>query len=416
MSTGNSLITAIIREENRAALRMVNPQHLLNTTPNNKRSERQFFDFVRTHVTNHRVFPSADICLAQNYDYRTSDNQPVSYYLDRFRTRAMFNLATQFKREMTPLLAEHRMDDVFDLLIQLKNNMSMVRIAETVRTIADIADEILQDAEDSIYTDGLQAVPFGYPSLDRVTGGMVGGDSHYIVARPGVGKSNVLAHCAAHAWRAGFRPLLLTMEMSDIQYARRVIAQEAGLRPSMISRKQLDVFAIEQLREAKQRFEQAHDFYMVNGEMKQTVSNIASLIQQLEPDCVYLDASYLIDVGYSANKKTWEKIEEVGNELKFVALNCNVPILQTVQFNREAASKKKFELENAAGSDNIARIASTFVALTKKEGEEDVRYADLKKNREGEDNIGFKINFKFSPPDFSEIESSEDSLIDEYEI
>jgi replicative DNA helicase len=111
------------------------------------------------------------------------------------------------------------------------------------------------------------------------------------------------------------------------------------------------------------------------------------------------------------------KIAAIGEELKHLAISRNIPIIQTVQFNREAEKNKKFGLETIAGSDAISQLGSIILAM----GQADDPYKDVRrkieiiKNREG-GLCEFEINYRFSPPDFTEISALADSNLTEEEI
>ena len=79
------------------------------------------------------------------------------------------------------------------------------------------------------------------------------------------------------------------------------------------------------------------------------------------------------------------------------------PIVQSVQFNREATKDKKGgRLENIGGSDVVGQISTSVITI--KAGpspdEQTKRTLGLEKNREGARELEMDINFLFDPPNF----------------
>src|SRR4029453_5851452 len=85
-------------------------------------------------------------------------------------------------------------------------------------------------------------VPFGYGFVDRLTGGMQGGDIVLIVGRPGIGKTYTLLNFASRAWKAGYSPMIVSMEMMQLQIARRIVGIITGLDPNQIKKGTVSCF------------------------------------------------------------------------------------------------------------------------------------------------------------------------------
>lgn len=144
-------------------------------------------------------------------------------------------------------------------------------------------------------------------------------------------------------------------------------------------------------------------FHLLTGSFDKSVPLVDAAIQEFSPGLVCIDASYLMDPATKAMKKSFELVADVAKEIKQVATNRNKPIIQTVQFNREASKAKKRGAEHIGGSDAVGQITTVGVSI--KEGssagyENSRRTLDLFKNREGPSEKSFEIDFLFSPPSF----------------
>jgi replicative DNA helicase len=127
------------------------------------------------------------------------------------------------------------------------------------------------------------------------------------------------------------------------------------------------------------------------------------MVDELRPDVLYIDAAYLVSVNGSS-AKMWEKLAMVGERLKELAISRDIPILQTVQFNRDAVKTKTFDLHTIGGSDTIGQLGSVIYAITEAEApyNETRRNISVIKNREGSV-AEFDIHYTFDPPNFTEV-------------
>ena len=84
--------------------------------------------------------------------------------------------------------------------------------------IADYSDrmELLESRINN--PDGFSiGVPSGITTIDSVFGGFQPGDFVVVIGWTGTGKSSLTRLFAANAWRAGYRPLIISLEMDRVQ-------------------------------------------------------------------------------------------------------------------------------------------------------------------------------------------------------
>lgn len=406
MSFGKLFLSSVIKSGNKAYLNRVKDELFLEKKgPSDSVSEKDFLNFVRQHVMSYRVLPSSQVITKAGYEYIETD-QPPEYYIEELKKRAVYNSFRAFSENMKPLLTtQFDLDKAYELITEFSNRVSKLSVADRYKSLAELGQEIQAQIEQRKNGKHDVFIPFGWPTLDKLTGGVTAGDLVYIVARPGVGKSQLLSHCAYHAYSKGFSPLVLTMEMTDVQLARRIFGIAGKFNHDSIRRNVPNNEVEKRLNQAVEEVEQSKtDFNVICGQVRQTVENVASLIDELKPDVVYIDAAYLLNLKNS-NAKAWEKIALVGEKLKELAISRGIPIIMTVQFNREASKGKRFQMDTIAGSDAIAQLGSVILAVQPGEEpyEETRRFLEMIKNREG-GLAEFEINYTFDPPNFSEVE------------
>lgn len=193
------------------------------------------------------------------------------------------------------------------------------------------------------------------------------------------------------------------MELLDRLFAARILGLAAGFNPNTLRTLDADFHTKQKLEHFIEANRHTQGYYLAEGNFNQTPNKIAALIDELRPDIVYIDASYLVSPNAS-NKAKWEKLSEVGEDIKKIAMEYDVPIFQTMQFNREAEQKKTYGLANIAGGDFTGQLGSVVLGIQKGTGmfEETRRKITVSKNRDG-DQTEFEINFTFTPPNFDEV-------------
>jgi replicative DNA helicase len=414
VSYGKLFLSSVIKSGNKNYLNRVKDE-LFNDrdrTKDSSATELDWLNFIRRHVMEFRTLPSASVLRSENFEYIETD-QPPEYYLEQLVKRAVWNSYKGFAKNMEPLV-KHQFDlqRATELITEFSKDVARLSVADKYKSLTELGREIQAQIESRKQGNSEVFIPFGWPTIDRLTGGVTGGDLVYIVARPGVGKSQLLSYCSYNAYKNGFSPLVLTMEMTDVQLARRIYGVAGEFNHDSIRRDIPDSEVERRLSEAVNSFEQNQlQFNVICGQVRQTVENVATLIDELKPDVVYIDAAYLLNLKNS-NAKAWEKIALVGEKLKEIAISRNVPIIQTVQFNRDALKNKRFQMDTIAGSDAIGQLGSVILAVQpgQEPYEETRRQLEIIKNREG-GLAEIEINYLFDPPNFTEVEyiQSEDT-------
>src|SRR5918994_4337248 len=100
------------------------------------------------------------------------------------------------------------------------------------RAIHDLLSSELDKLE-RLSAEGLSitGTPSGFEDLDRITGGFQPGNLIVLAARPGMGKSALMANFAEHAALTGRQAVaLFSLEMSEGELAPRFIASQASVK------------------------------------------------------------------------------------------------------------------------------------------------------------------------------------------
>jgi len=234
------------------------------------------------------------------------------------------------------------------------------------------------------------------------------------VGRPGVGKSYFLGNMSLYSYREMQAvPLVVTMEMSAVQWSRRLAALESSVTAQMLRLGRLSIYGKNQLQQAINIFAgMDRPYYILQGSLNSTVEDLALRVQELRPSVVYVDGAYLMQTK-EKNKARWERVTTVAEYQKMIAKEFDIPIIASWQFNRKGPGS----LGNIAYSDAISQLASIVCGIEdeKKQGQtmwEARVYKILKllKGREGERGV-IRVLY-----DMDRMVIEQDSVISGYSI
>lgn len=258
--------------------------------------------------------------------------------------------------------------DTAQVMDALRNSMrslshvdgQMVRMPDIMAALYDTTERKLQGSE--------TIIPTGLPDLDAVIGGMYPTELTIIGARPGVGKSAFAQMIATNAARKGFKVAICSREMSDVQYAQRMVSEFADINGMKLRRAQL-----------------SNDEWRAFGDAISALSGlpisfsfrtryVEDLIQvaQAEKDSVGLD---LLVVDYVQLLQTREKTDNevlrlgrISGKLKGLAMDLGIPVIALAQVRRtEGRCAVMPILQDLKGSGDLEQDADGVIFLHRPE-------------------------------------------------
>lgn len=413
MSDGKKLFRAIIEHGS--------PRTLLDVSEDlfaGQEEETALYQQLMSYVRQYGVLPQVETFHERTRIALPEAPEPLRYYLDKVHSNFLFqHIKSSFAAEYGTAL---RAANPYRIIELMETTLSVARRRRRVDSAVNIRQLLIGAMDDYAQAQscgGNTGVPTGWPTLDEVTYGYQPGDLITWVAASGMGKTYSLLHQAYESWRAGYRSLVLTTELALKQVGRRFAGMLGGVNPDMLRRVQLSTRKQMAMR---QQFEAIpfHDGDRLNifyTTMVGRVTALDSLVMEFAPDIVYIDSFYLLkpDVGNRSMSKI-ERVPMVVEELKNITLIRDIPICITTQYNRQAgATGKQGGVENIGLTDSLRTDSSLIISIYPGESpnEKTQRHIKLLKGREGEE-AEFDINYKFNPPDFSEIPRSEVGIPD----
>lgn len=340
MTVGIDLLAAIRKLKSRAALHELHDELFTE-------AERPVYHFIRDFVAEHHSFPLPETVRRNTRIALPKVAEPHTYYLRDVRNRALYNaIRTPFTELADALQANGRPDmgaaiEAIQAMQAASNRF--VQSGSGVESSASVIERVRAEFHEAQFNHDLRGVTSGWAPVDEATLGYQPEDLITWVGRPGRGKSWLLIKQAYAAWAAGHRVLFISMEMSAEAIMRRMVGLHSRINPHLIRAGLVQTLAVPLVERAFQEMQEINPIEICTANFNRSVDQIHAFVERHMPDIIFVDASYLLTpmkkrFGSSGRRET---ISDTTEEMKQLASNSHRPIVQTVQFNRQAEQRRR---------------------------------------------------------------------------
>ena len=282
------------------------------------------------------------------------------------------------------------------------------------------------DARYDFYHRTEVKVPFYLDFFNKITkGGLPRKTLNIALAGTGVGKSLFMCHCAAGNLMAGLNVLYITMEMAEEKIAERIDTNLLGMTTDDL--RELPKTTYDTLMGRVKKRSKGKLIVKEYPTACAGSANFRHLINELKikknfvPDIIYIDylnicTSSRIKAGSNVNSYTM--IKAIAEELRGLAVECNVPIVSATQTTRTGYSSSDVGLEDTSESFGLPATADFMFALISSEELQQLGQIMVKqlKNRYGDPALHkrFVIGVDYSKMKlYNTEESAQDDLVDD---
>ncbi len=398
MSEGLRLLSSILTSDSPGTLLRLAPDLFID-------DEVDAYQFVRSHYRQYRELPQVGTVQTETNIRLPAANEPLQFYLDAVTDRHSYNEIIVQYQTMRQQLQVRDMQAVSETVRDMTHAMQGRRQGGSVVSMGEALGEVTERLDATFGYGGMTGIPCGWDGIDEVTGGYQNSDLVTWVGRPSLGKTYQLLKQAMFAHSQGHAPLFITTEMGIEQIARRYVALELGINPTLLKMNMISTYARRRIETLKAEMLRDTRFKIFSVGMGTKVSTVEALMQEFGPSAVYLDGAYLLHPTAKGKMNRIERVGEVFDELKGLTISSNTPIINTMQFNRAAGKDgKEGSLETIGFTDAVGMHSSIVIRIGfgPTATPRDSRENQFLKGREGE-NGSVYTNFKFAPVDFSEI-------------
>jgi len=278
----------------------------------------------------------------------------------------------------TKMRSPHEVLDAFEEICKI--NLDCQKGIELFENIDDVIDDIL-NVETYISS--------GWPWLDEAIGGGFNesGKALYMFAgQANIGKSIFLGNVAANIAKQNKSVLLITLEMSEMVYAKRIVSNitKIPMRDFKFNTPSLKTMLMDE----KDKIPEGRIFIKEFPPSTITPKQINSFIKKIKDsgeriDAVVIDYISLLTTSFGSN--SYERIKHICEQVRALSYVFECPVVSAMQMNRSQFGKENPGMEGLA--ESIGAAATSDIILSIFQSEEDQELGLIKlgmiKNRYG---------------------------------
>lgn len=386
MNTEATLISAVCKNKDISTLLADNVDELFT-------SHKDIWEGLKSYYYKFKSVPEAGVLLEKFKDFEIDNNvkAETAYYLDKLKSEFLSNRikniiikSGSMLKEDAPSRVLSEMQAALSGLNKFTNNVRDLDITDTEDAVRHFEATKVRSAEmggsPGIKT-GFQAIDLAYPT------GMAPGHLIVAIGWPGRGKTWFTSYLACKAWEQGFKPMIVSLEMSPENMRDRIYTMlGSGLfKASDLSTGDINIDDFKSW--SKKKFENKSGFVLVSNEgmAEVTPATIQGKIDQHKPDLVILDYHQL----FSDNKKSMgatERNMNISREFKMLAMTNNIPVIDITAATMDDVSDQDNPpmLSQVAWSKAIEYDADMAIAIHKYTGTQMIEVVS-RKNRHGQE-------------------------------
>ena len=296
-------------------------------------------------------------------------------------------------------------------------------VRKEVQDIGSIINEAMNDIQEAQNNPGLNGVPSGFVSIDRITQGWQKSDLIILAARPSVGKTAFSLNLARNAAVDHHMPVaFFSLEMSSIQLAKRLMTSESGLSADKIKGgNRLEPHEWAQL-EYKLKALASAPLYIDDTpgiQLMEFRTKAKNLVKNKGVRIIFVDYLQLMQGPTELRGMREQEVAAISRTLKATAKELNVPIIALSQLSRQAVQRQggggKPVLSDLRESGSIEQDADMvlfihrpdFVGLSENPEDKEKTQIIIAKHRNGE-TCDIDMVFKSEQIRFMEVDEALD--------
>lgn len=222
---------------------------------------------------------------------------------------------------------------------------------------------------------------------DALNGGFIeNGRSLYVFAgETNIGKSIFLGNIASNIAKQGKNVLLITLEMSELLYARRICTNISKIPLKDLS---TNTNALRQAIEEEKTNGSGRIFIKEFPPSTITPNQLKAFVKKLTDTGVPIHAivlDYLNLLHSSVGSNSYERIKNVTEQVRAMSYIFNCPVISATQLNRSGFNTENPDLATISESVGLAATADVIVSIFQNEEDRDLGIIRLgmMKNRYG---------------------------------
>jgi replicative DNA helicase len=326
VNTEAELISAVCKNKDISTLLADNVDDIFT-------SHRDIWESLKSYYYKFKAVPEAGVLMERHKDFEPVEiKAETGYYLDKLKneylTNRLKNIIIQSGSSLKEDAASRVLSNMQSKLAELSRYTNNVRDIDI--TDIESAERHFQSVKErSAVMGGSPGILTGFDAIDKAyPTGMAPGHLIVAIGWPGRGKTWFTSYLACKAWEQGFKPMIISLEMSPENMRDRIYTMlGSGLfRASDLSKGDINIDDFRSW--GNKKFEGKNSFVLVSNEGfgDVTPSTVQGKIDQHKPDLVILDYHQL----FNDNKRSQSEVERnrnISREFKLLAVSNNIPII-----------------------------------------------------------------------------------------
>jgi replicative DNA helicase len=259
----------------------------------------------------------------------------TGFYIDELKSKYVTNKLVEAIKKAGATIKDDGGIRALDILQSDINSLSKVAATSRDLDVSDFdsARHHIEEVKKVVAErGGTFGIPTGFKAIDAsYLTGMAPGHLIVVIGWPSRGKTWMTGYIAINAWKRGYRPMIVSLEMNPETMRDRLYTMMGAGRFDMadFTRGQLDFDEYDAW--AKDYFETKGEFIIVSneGQSEVTPNFIQAKVDQHRPDLVIVDYHQLLSDN-SRTKSTIEANRNASKELKLLAVRNSIPVIDIV--------------------------------------------------------------------------------------
>ena len=296
-------------------------------------SHRDVWEGLKSYYLKFKAVPDISVLTEKFKDFEPAHVKgETAYYLDQLKNEY---LASRLRNLLLTSGASLKTEASARVIADMQKEItSLGKLTANVRDV-DLTDyksaekhfEAVKNRSDAMggspgIRTGFKAIDYAYPT------GMAPGHLIVMIGWPGKGKTWFSSYLACKAWEQGFKPMIVSLEMTPENMRDRIYTMlGSGLfKSSDFARGSIDIEQFDDW--GKKKFLDKNGFILVSNEGtgQVTPNTIQAKIDQHKPDIVIVDYHQLFADNNNSKAPT-ERNMNISREFKMLAMRNNIPVI-----------------------------------------------------------------------------------------
>lgn len=366
MNSEAALLSAICKNKDIATVLTDNVDEIFT-------SHRDVWEGLKSYYLKFRAVPDTSVLQEKFPDFEPEGVKgETGYYLDTLKNEF---LTSRIKDVLIRNGSSLKSNSAKRVLLDMQTELyGLARLTGEVRDV-DLTDfKMAEDHFESVrqrsavmggspgIRTGFKAIDLAYPT------GMAPGHLIVMIGWPGRGKTWFSSYLACKAWEQGFKPMIISLEMSPENMRDRIYTMMgSGLfKASDFSKGMVNTDDFHQW--AEDKFTDKQQFILISneGQGQVTPNTVQAKIDQYKPDLVILDYHQLFNDSSGAKSEV-ERNRNISRDFKLLAMRNNIPVIDITAATMDDVSDQETPpmLSQVAWSKAIEYDADMAIAVHK---------------------------------------------------